>query len=107
MTRSWFALALVLPVAAWSAGTPQPQPQPQAAWQGKASAHKPLFTMRFVLLPAPRTPSTPPRIDVDKRAAVIAPLHWDARDSVRLRPLAWRPNVEICRGWACDVPVPH
>jgi hypothetical protein len=100
MKRAWFVITLAIPVAAWAAGIPEPQAVPQA----QVVAHKPLFEVKYVLLPAPKTAGDTPRIDDSDRSAAIVPLRLDTRDSGTLRPVAFHPNMEICREWACETP---
>jgi hypothetical protein len=96
--RAWLVLALMAPVAAWAAGIPGPQTVAPA----KPVAHKPLFEVKFVLRPAPKTTGDVPRIDYSDRSAAIAPLRLGRQDATAFHPFAFSPNVEICRAWACE-----
>ena len=99
MKRAWLVLALAIPAAAGAAGIPAPQAVLAPA---KPAAHRPLFEVKYVLLPAPGAASDMPRIDYRDQSSAIAPSRLDGRGSRELRPFSADPNVEICRQWACE-----
>ena len=99
MKRAWLVLALAIPAAAGAAGIPAPQAVLAPA---KPAAHRPLFEVKYVLLPAPRTTGDLPRIDYREQSATIAPSRLDGHGSRELRPFSADPNVEIYRQWACE-----
>lgn len=102
MKRTLFTLALSLPAAVW-AGVPAPQAASASA-QARLPAHRPVFQVRYVLLPAPREADDLPRIDYGDRSPAVTPLQLDRWSSRELEPFASNPNVEICRQWACEIP---
>ena len=83
------ALVLALPISAWASGAMEAQ---------QASAHRPLFIVRYVLLPAPKEA---PQIVMDDRGAQLVP----PGSSFPAAPLGRAerdPNVVICYGWSCE-----
>lgn len=99
MKRTWLVLALAIPAASWAVGVAEPQ---GVAPPAKPAAHRPLFEVKYVLLPAPKPSGDTPRIDYGDQSAAIAPLRLDGPGSEALRPYSRDPNVEICRRWACE-----
>lgn len=97
------ALVLALPISAWASVAMEAQ---QATGSEKAiqsttadaSAHRPLFIVRYVLLPAPKEA---PQIVMDDRGAQLVP----PGSSFPAAPLGRAerdPNVVICYGWSCE-----
>lgn len=101
MKRTWLVLvlALAVPAVARAAGVSEPQGVTSPA---RPAAHRPLFEVKYVLLPAPKPTGDMPRIEYSDQAAAIAPLRLDERNSRALHPFSRDPNVEICRQWACE-----
>ena len=99
MRRMLLVLILGMPGVAW-AGLPVQQDAPLPSAATNQRSH--LFEVKFVLRPAPKQGDHPPQIQLDRQAAAITPVHWGQQAQRQLGLPGPGPNVEICRGWACE-----
>jgi hypothetical protein len=93
-----FALALPVPLAATVAMDSQ---QATSAAHDEAAAHRQLFTVKFVLRPAPRDPA-PPAIIMDDATPQIVPPPPGSIAAALLGALPRDPNTTVCYGWGCE-----
>lgn len=97
------ALALALPLSAAATVSTEAQQTNRSgeviqSTQAAAGAHRPLFIVKYVLLPAP---TGAPRIHMDDQGAQIVPPP-EGSPSVLLGALQQDPNVDVCYGWGCE-----